>query len=308
MSDSLVVQTERISLSKFSDEDAPFIIQLLNSKGWLDFIGNRNVRTTEDALNYLNKSIYSGYTDNGYGLWKVTLNDGGEPIGMCGLLKRSDLPSSDIGFAFLPEYIGQGFGQEASKAVLQIAAEKFKLDEVLAITDPANTKSIGLLIKSGFGFSKSVSMHEGKETLLLFSNRATQTEEAKIDLVTARFYAVFDNRNNKGPHLDLLRDLCSEFVSVCKYASNTTECFTLDSFIPPREKILTDGTLNEFTEIELSSRLQIENNLAFRISYYSKSGILNGRRFETKGTKFLSFVKTNGQWEIVSILWEDDEQ
>jgi RimJ/RimL family protein N-acetyltransferase len=287
MSDTLVVQTERISLSKFSDEDAPFIIQLLNSKGWLDFIGNRNVKTQEDALNYLNKSIYSGYNDNGFGLWKVTLNDGGVPIGMCGLLKRADLPASDIGFAFLPEYIGKGFGQEASRAVLQIAAERFKLDEVLAITDPANTKSIGLLIKSGFGFSKSVSMHEGKETLLLFSNRISHDDEAKINLITSRFYAVFDNRNNKGPHLDLLRELCCEFVSVYKYTSNTTECFT---------------------EIELSSRLQIENNLACRTSYYSKSGILNGRKFETKGTKFLSFVKTNGRWEIVSILWEDDEQ
>lgn len=307
MSDTLIVQSERISLRKFTDADAPFIIRLLNSKGWLDFIGNRNVKSIEDAFNYLNKSIYSGYNDNGYGLWKVTLNETDEPIGMCGLLKRTDLPSSDIGFAFLPEYIGQGFGQEASKAVLQIAAERFKLDEVLAITDPANTKSIGLLIKSGFGFSKSVSMHEGKETLLLFSNRVTQTEEAKIDLVTARFYAVFDNRNNKGPHLDLLRELCYDYVSIFKYASNTTECFTLDSFIPPRKQILTDGTLNEFTEIELSSNLQIEKNLAFRTSYYSKSGILNGRKFETKGTKFLSFVKTNGQWEIVSILWEDDE-
>jgi RimJ/RimL family protein N-acetyltransferase len=308
MSETLIVQTERISLSKFSDKDASFIIQLLNSKGWLDFIGNRNVKTIEDALNYLNKSIYSGYNDNGYGLWKVTRNDSGEPIGMCGLLKRADLPSSDIGFAFLPEYIGKGFGQEAAKAVLQIAAERFQLEEVLAITDPANAKSIGLLIKSGFGFSKSVPMHEGKETLLLFSNRINQNDEAKINLLTSRFYAVFDNRNNKGPYLELLQELCSELISVFKYASNTTEGYTLDSFIPPRKKILTDGTLIDFTETELSSSLQIENNLAVRISYYKKSGVLNGQKFETKGTKFFNFVKTNSQWKIVSILWEDDEQ
>ncbi|MBL7913559.1 MAG: GNAT family N-acetyltransferase [Bacteroidia bacterium] len=308
MPDTLIVQTERISLRKFSDEDAPFIIQLLNSKGWLDFIGNRNVNTTEDALNYLNKSIYSGYNDNGFGLWKVTLNDGGVPIGMCGLLKRADLPASDIGFAFLPEYIGKGFGQEASKAVLQIASEKFKLDEILAITDPANTKSIELLIKSGFGFNKSVPMHEGKETLLLFSNRISHDDEAKINLITSRFYAVFDNRNNKGPHLDLLRELCYEYVSIFKYAFNTTECFSLDSFIPPRKKILTDGTLSDFTEKELTSHLQIENNLAVRTSQYIKSGILNGRNFETKGTKFLNFVRANSQWKLVSILWEDDEQ
>ena len=142
MSDSLVHKTERISLSKFSDEDAPFIIQLLNSKGWLDFIGNRNVKTIEDALNYLKKSIYSGYNDNGYGLWKVTLFESGTPIGMCGLLKRADLPACDIGFAFLPEYIGKGYAREATNAVLEIAKEIFKLDEILAITDPANTKSI----------------------------------------------------------------------------------------------------------------------------------------------------------------------
>jgi RimJ/RimL family protein N-acetyltransferase len=308
MADSIIVQTERITISKFNDEDAPFIIQLLNSKGWLDFIGNRNVKTIEDALNYLNKSIYAGYNDNGYGLWKVTLNDSNVPIGMCGLLKRADLPCSDIGFAFLPEYIGRGFGQEATKAVLQIASERFKLDELLAITDPANTKSIGLLIKSGFGFKNTVSMHEGKETLLLFSNNFTQTDEAQINLITSRFYAVFDNRNNKGPHLDLLHELCCENVSACKYATNKTEFYNLDSFIPPRKKILTDGTLTNFTEKELSNRLQFENNLAVRTSYYSKSGVLNGRKFETNGTKLLNFVRTNGQWKIVSILWEDDEQ
>ena len=307
MSDTLILKTDRITLSKFSDEDAPFIIELLNSKGWLDFIGDRKVKTTDDALNYLNKSIYSGYNQNGFGLWKVTLNDGDMPIGMCGLLKRAELPACDIGFALLPDYIGKGFGQEASRAVLQIAGDRFKVNEILAVTDPANTKSINLLIKSGFGFSKSVSMHDGKETLLLFSNSTIHDDAAKINLITARFYAVFDNRNNKGPHLDLLSELCIENIVILKNSGQVTESFNLNTFIPPREKILTDGTLTDFTEEEISGQNIVERSLAHRTSYYFKSGILNGKKFESKGTKFLSFAKVNNEWKLVSVLWEDEE-
>ena len=301
----LIAETPRLFIHEFSDSDAPFIIELLNTKGWLDFIGNRNIRTAEDALKYLNSSIYSGYSENGFGLWKVTDKITNCPAGMCGLLKRKDLEHADIGFALMPEFIGKGYGQEASTAVLKLASEKFNIDEVWAITDPANTKSINLLLKSGFGFKHTIRMHSGNELLLLFSNKISSTDERTIHLISSRFFAAFGNRNGKGPHLNLLNDFCSDKTTIVKANNGNNEVADLNDFITPRQKILTNGSLIDFEETETNADTTIHGNIASRISYYHKSGVLNGEKFAADGIKIFSFCKLNNSWKIASVVWQD---
>ena len=98
----MITQSERLWLEKPSLEDAPFILNLLNSPGWLKYIGDRGVKSIEDAEAYLTNGPMKDFETYGFSLFKVMLKSTAEPIGLCGLLKRSFLDDPDIGFAFLP--------------------------------------------------------------------------------------------------------------------------------------------------------------------------------------------------------------
>src|SRR5580765_5730685 len=114
----LVLQTERLRLRSFTTGDAPFVLTLLNEPSFLRFIGDKNVRTLEDARQYLLNGPIASYEQNGFGILLVELKDANVPIGMCGLIKREELPEPDIGFAFIPDYWGRGFAFEAATAVM----------------------------------------------------------------------------------------------------------------------------------------------------------------------------------------------
>lgn len=162
------IQTERLVLREFLVEDAPFILELLNTEAWLRFIGDRGVRSLGDAKLYLHSGPQKSYTEHGFGLWLVMLNDH-TPIGMCGLLKRDTLPALDLGFAFLPNYSGKGYAYEAAQAAISYARQELKEAELLAITDPDNLSSIRLLEKLGFHFEKTSTFGNTSEKLSLFS-------------------------------------------------------------------------------------------------------------------------------------------
>lgn len=162
-----ILKTERLLLREFIIDDGPFIISLLNSEDWLRFIGDRNVRTAEDATGYLQKGPLHSYKVHGFGLWAVTTLTDNALIGMCGLLKRDYLEHPDIGFAFLPGHQGKGFGFEAADATLTYASSTLQLSCVAAITSKDNVRSIGLLEKLGFQFVELIHT-EKKDELKLF--------------------------------------------------------------------------------------------------------------------------------------------
>ena len=148
------LETERLLLRPLTTDDAPFILTLLNEPSFLRFIGDKKVRTVEDARQYLLNGPIASYNAHGFGLMLVELNDSHTPIGMCGLLKREELPDPDIGFAYVPDYWNKGFGFEAATAVMNDARERLKLDRLLAIVSPDNDSSIKLLEKLGFRFER----------------------------------------------------------------------------------------------------------------------------------------------------------
>jgi ribosomal-protein-alanine N-acetyltransferase len=163
-----ILRTERLQLRRFCFDDSEFIISLLNSEGWLKYIGDRNVKTKEQAENYLKNGPLKSYEQNGFGLSMVETRNG-KPIGMCGLIKRNYLEHPDIGFAFLPEFSSMGYGYEIASAVLVHARNELNLQTILAITVPNNVKSIGLLEKMGLRFVKSFRTEPGAEELILYS-------------------------------------------------------------------------------------------------------------------------------------------
>jgi [ribosomal protein S5]-alanine N-acetyltransferase len=147
-----VLQTERLKLRRYVESDAAFILELLNEPSWIRFIGDKNVRTVEDARNYLVKGPMAMYDRVGFGLWHVALKAGDEPIGMCGLIKRDTLEDVDIGFAFLPRYWGKGYAFEAAEATMNYGRDVLKLKRIVAITDPENESSIKLIERIGLKY------------------------------------------------------------------------------------------------------------------------------------------------------------
>lgn len=165
-----ILHTKHLSLREFNVNDSLFIIELVNSEGWLKYIGDRNIKTEEQAKNHLINGALKGYREHGYGLYLVEITKDKTPIGMCGIMKRENLENPDIGFAFLPEYIGKGYAYEIASATINYAKEKLNISTVCAITVAYNEKSIKLLERIGLNYIKTIKMADDKEELLLYSN------------------------------------------------------------------------------------------------------------------------------------------
>lgn len=164
----ILLETDRLILREFTTDDAAFILLLLNNPTWLQYIGDRNVKTIDDAHNYLLNGPMKSYEVNGFGLSMVEMKHDRTPIGMCGLIKRETLEHADIGFALLPEYAGAGYAYEIAIATMRYAKDKLGLDPIVAITSVDNTRSISLLKKIGLNFEKMI-MFDASEELMLFS-------------------------------------------------------------------------------------------------------------------------------------------
>ncbi|WP_146907074.1 GNAT family N-acetyltransferase [Arenimonas daejeonensis] len=145
----LILETERLRLHELAGTDTGFILELLNDPDFLRFIGDRQVRTHEDALRYLAEGPLASYAANGYGLWRVERRSDGRVIGMCGLVRRETLPHPDIGYAYLPAFRGQGYAVEAGAAVLRHGFSHLGLPRILAIVTDANAGSVRVLEKLG---------------------------------------------------------------------------------------------------------------------------------------------------------------
>ncbi|MTI40491.1 GNAT family N-acetyltransferase [Fulvivirga lutimaris] len=150
-----IIKSSRVSQRKITTQDAEFIFKLVNTEGWLQFVGDRNVRNAHDAKSFIQTWALNRYENFGYGPYLVQLDSSSENIGICGLFKREYLEYPDLGFALLPEYNGKGLAREASEAVIQYAFETLNIPKLYAITAPTNKKSAQLLERLGFTEVKS---------------------------------------------------------------------------------------------------------------------------------------------------------
>jgi RimJ/RimL family protein N-acetyltransferase len=162
-----VLETERLALRRLTADDAEFVRELVNEPSWIRFIGDRGVRTLDDARAYLENGPVAMYRRFGFGLWVVELKETGEATGLCGLIKRDALADVDIGFALLPRYWNRGYALESARAVLAYGREVLELDRIVAITSPDNAASIRLLEKIGLRFEQTIEF--GGEPTKLFA-------------------------------------------------------------------------------------------------------------------------------------------
>jgi RimJ/RimL family protein N-acetyltransferase len=288
--------TARLQLRTLALTDAAFVMELVNSEGWIRFIGERHVKDETAALQYIQRLI-----DNPtICYWVVCLRNDQSPIGVVTVIQRHDLPHPDLGFAFLPKAYGQGYAVEAAAVVLRDLCNRPELAAVVAISIPANTGSIRLLEKLGFHF-ESLIVRE-TETLSLYQ---IESDKTCIDRIVQQFFSVFRNVDRL-PDWDLLYTTCIPSCLIVKKTPEGEVAYHLEAFIAPRKEILSNGSLTGFQEQEISAQTLIVGNIAQRFSRYEKSGMLHGIPFHEFGNKCFQFVKTAEGWKITALLWEDD--
>lgn len=131
------------------------------------------------------------------------------------------------------------------------------------------------------------------------------TDKEEIDRLTNQFFDLFTNSGGRTPELSRIHTLFIPEGIVIKNVGGNTEIFSLQTFITPRQKILTDGTLADFMEEEVMERTDVAGSVAQRLSTYKKQGKLNGQYFENQGVKTIQFIKTNKTWKISAVAWDD---
>jgi len=164
----IVCETKRLIIQHFKLDDAEYVLKQLNEQSFIRFIADKQVRNLEDAEKYLKEGPMASYQKNGFGLNVVLLKQSGVQIGMCGLVKREELEHPDIGYAFLPDYWGEGYAIEASEAILSNAVMAHGLKVILGVTLPDNRASNYLLARIGFTQKGSIKLYGSDNNLYAY--------------------------------------------------------------------------------------------------------------------------------------------
>jgi RimJ/RimL family protein N-acetyltransferase len=164
-----ILETDRLIIRRISTDDSGFMLGLLNEPSWLHFIGDRGVRTIEDAQSYILKGPIEMYARLGFGFYIAEMKEAECAIGICGLAKRDYLDDVDIGYALLPQHCGKGYAYESATAVLGYAKNELGLKRVVATTRPGNYSSAKLLEKLGLRFERTMKHPDGNRELELFA-------------------------------------------------------------------------------------------------------------------------------------------
>ncbi len=168
MNNAYRIETARLILREFTHTDAPYMLRQLNEPSFIENIADRGVRTLVQAEAYLQNGSIASYRQNGFGFWAVIEKASDCVIGMCGLVKRPNLPYADLGYAFLPEFTGQGYALEAGRACTLAAHRDFALPRLLAIVNPGNTASRRLLEKLGFALDRMHAVYDNEPELCVY--------------------------------------------------------------------------------------------------------------------------------------------
>lgn len=144
--------------------------------------------------------------------------------------------------------------------------------------------------------------------MLTTNQHIMNSDQNLINELTTQFFNVFTNTNNHVLAIHYLKKLCIEQVVIISNNNSDPDIYNLESFIKPREELLTNGTIIDFSESEISHTTEIFQNIAHRFSLYKKSGVLNGVEFYSEGMKTIQFIKVAGIWKISSVAWSDKKE
>ena len=163
------LETPRLRIRELTVDDARFIFGLVNEPSFLKNIGDKGVRSLEDARQFILEGPWTSHRERGFGQFLVELKEGGDPIGICGLLCREALDVSDIGCAFLPKYWRRGYAYESACAVMEYGRSTLGIEKIVGLTSEENLASIKALEKLGMSFERMVKMSDDDPGTALYS-------------------------------------------------------------------------------------------------------------------------------------------
>ena len=168
MDDDRFWETDRLLIRPTDESDAQFVADIMNTPKWLSNIGDRGVRTRENALRYIRDRIIAQRRRLGFSNFPILRKSDRVKVGVCGLYDRPGLNDVDIGFALMPEFEGNGYALEAATRVKDLAFKEFGLKRLLAISVPLNIASHRILKKLGMVCIGKVRLDNDGTELLLF--------------------------------------------------------------------------------------------------------------------------------------------
>lgn len=174
----MILETTRLTVRRFCLYDAPFIVTMLNDPSFIEHVGDKGVRSLDDAQRYLLDGPLASYERHGHGLWRIDLRECGTTIGMAGILKRDCLDDVDLGYSFLPAYWGRGYAFEVTSAVMTYARTQLGFSRIVAVVNEDNEASIKVLTKLGFTFQRMICFDTAGEGLPLYVSNGPPPEIA----------------------------------------------------------------------------------------------------------------------------------
>ena len=162
------LETERLILRQLTLDDAALMLTIWNDPAFVNYVGDRGIRTIEQAEAALIEGAFKLYTQYGYGPYCVKRKADSALVGICGLFRRDNLAYPDIGFALLPEYCGCGLAGEAAHAVVAHARDDLGIEYLAAIVAPGNVASIRLIEKLGLQFERGITMPGDEDEISLY--------------------------------------------------------------------------------------------------------------------------------------------
>ncbi len=162
------LETTRLALRWFTPSDAELMLAIWNDPDFLEYVGDRGIRTVDDARTTLEEETLAMYSEFGFGPFRLALLGDGTPIGTCGIYKRETLADPDIGFALLPPFRAGGYAHEAARAVVRHAVNDLGFAHIKAIVSPRNRPSIRLIEKLGMSFEELIRLPDDDENVRLY--------------------------------------------------------------------------------------------------------------------------------------------
>lgn len=163
------MESKRLQFRLIEESDAPFLYRLMNTKNWLENIGDRNIRNEYDAIQYMRNKMHPDLEVKGFINYVMIEKQSKQIVGTCSIHNRDGVDGIDIGYALLPQFEGNGFASEGASFLVNKVFEEFKPDKISAITTDENIGSCRLLEKIGFNHEDYIKIPGVKEQLKLYT-------------------------------------------------------------------------------------------------------------------------------------------
>jgi hypothetical protein len=133
-------------------------------------------------------------------------------------------------------------------------------------------------------------------------------DRAAIAEVVRTFFAAFTSGPDIVARLAALKEVFLPGAVIVRTCGGEPTVYDPDSFIEPRQALLSGGALVNFSEWELSGHTEVFGDIAQHFCSYAKEGVQDGAPFTGRGMKTLQFVRTSAGWRISAAAWDDERE